>query len=520
MTTLQLQEPQGADAAPSPLRPSALREWAPLAVLMIGTFMIVLDFFIVNVALPSMQSGLHASATAIEWVVAGYGLTFAVFLVAAGRVGDRLGRRRTFAFGLAIFIVASALCGLAPNQGILVGARFAQGVGAALMSPNILSMLGVVYPGERRVRAITVYGMVMGLAAASGQLIGGLLIAANIAGSGWRAVFLMNVPIGLVCLALTPRLLPESRAERAPRLDVPGMVLVTAALVALVLPLVQGHAARWAPWTWVSFDVSAVLFATFAATQRRLHARGGSPLLDPVLFKNANLRSGLATQLAFWCGQAAFFLVLALYLQQGRGLSPLDAGLVFSILAVAYLAVSLRAPALTVRFGRDLVCAGSLLIAAGDVALWLFVDHYGSGGPLGLLAPGLILTGAGMGLAITPLTSTVLAHATPQTAGSISGALSTMQQVGNSLGVAITGVVFYGALDHGVATAFERSLVQLTVLLTAVALLSRLLPGRQPHTASAPAGTQTPEQSPPRTRTPAQAAGTAAGGPRTNDEAA
>ena len=135
--------------------------------------MIVLDFFIVNVALPSMQSGLHASATAIEWVVAGYGLTFAVFLVAAGRLGDRLGRRRTFALGLAVFIVASALCGLAPNQGILVGARFAQGVGAALMSPNILSMLGVVYPGERRVRAITVYGVVMGLAAASGQLIGG-----------------------------------------------------------------------------------------------------------------------------------------------------------------------------------------------------------------------------------------------------------------------------------------------------------------------------------------------------------
>ena len=487
MTTLQLQEPKGAAANAPSAPPSRLREWAPLVVLMIGTFMIVLDFFIVNVALPSIQTGLHASATAIEWVVAGYGLTFAVFLIASGRIGDRVGRRRTFAWGLAAFVVSSALCGLAPNEGVLVGARFAQGVGGALMSPNILSMLGVVYPGERRVRAITAYGLVMGLAAASGQLIGGLLIAANIAGGGWRTIFLINVPIGLAALALTPRLLPESRAEKAKRVDLLGMALVTGALVALVLPLVQGRNDGWPVWTWVSFGVSALLLATLAVTQRRLHARGGSPLLDPVLFKNRNLRSGLTTQLAFWCGQAAFFLVLALYLQQGRGLSPLKAGLVFSILAAAYLAVSMRAPSLTMRFGRDLVFVGALLIAAGDIALWLFVHHYGSGGPLGLLAPGLVLTGAGMGLAITPLTTTVLAHATPETAGSISGALSTMQQVGNALGVAITGAVFYGALDHGVATAFERSLVELTILLCAVAALSRLLPGRRTTAAAAPA---------------------------------
>src|SRR5580700_6699703 len=199
MTTLQLQQPQPAEAAPSPIR-GGLREWAPLVVLMIGTFMIVLDFFIVNVALPSIQTGLHAGTTAIEWVVASYGLTFAVFLIAAGRIGDRVGRRRMFALGLAGFVAASALCGLAPSEGVLIGARFVQGIGAALMSPNILSMLGVVYPGERRVRAITVYGIVMGMAAASGQLIGGLLIAANVAGAGWRTIFLINVPIGLVGL--------------------------------------------------------------------------------------------------------------------------------------------------------------------------------------------------------------------------------------------------------------------------------------------------------------------------------
>jgi MFS family permease len=360
---------------------------------------------------------------------------------------------------------------------VLVGARLAQGVGAALISPNILSLLGVVYPGERRVRAITVYGVVMGLAAASGQLIGGLLIAANVGGAGWRSIFLINVPVGLAGLAVTRRLLPESRAEQAKHVDVGGMALVTAALVALVLPLVQGQSAGWPAWTWMSFCVSAVLLGVFVISQRRLSARGGSPLLDPVLFRNPSLRSGLATQLAFWCGQAAFFLVLALYLQQGRGLSPLKAGLVFTVLAGAYLVVSLRAPALTMRFGRDLVFAGALVLAAGDIALWLFVHHYGSGGPIGLLVPGLVLAGAGMGLAITPLTTTVLAHATPETAGSISGALSTMQQVGNALGVAVTGAIFYGAVGHGVATAFGRSLVQLTGLLVGVAVLTKCLPG-------------------------------------------
>ena len=486
MTTIRLREAAKSDAS---LVPAAgrFREWAPLAVLMIGTFMIVLDFFIVNVALPSIQTGLHASQSAIEWVVAGYGLTFAVFLIAAGRIGDRIGRRRTFVIGLSTFVAASALCGFAPDEGMLVAARLAQGVGAALISPNILSLLGVVYPGERRVRAITIYGLVMGLAAASGQLIGGLLIAANVAGAGWRSIFLINVPVGVAGLAVSRRLLPESRAERAKHVDVAGMVLVTAALVALVLPLVQGQSAGWPAWTWMSFGLSAVLLVVFAITQRRLSARGASPLLDPVLFRNASLRSGLATQLAFWCGQAAFFLVLALYLQQGRGLSPLKAGLVFTILALAYLVVSLRAPALTMRFGRDLVFFGALVLAAGDIALWVFVHHYGSGGPLGLLAPGLVLAGAGMGLAITPLTTTVLAHATPETAGSISGALSTMQQVGNALGVAITGAIFYGAVDHGVATAFGRSLVQLTGLLVGVAILTKCLPGR-PTASTAPIG--------------------------------
>jgi EmrB/QacA subfamily drug resistance transporter len=450
--------------------------WLALPVLMAGTFLLVLDFFIVNVTIPALQRSLGASTSAIEWVVAGYGLTFAIFLVTAGRLGDRIGRRRAFSVGLALFVLASASCGLAPDARVLVGARLAQGAGAALVSANVLSILGVLYTGLRRVRAITVYGMVMGLSAAGGQLVGGLLIHADVAGAGWRSVFLINVPVGVVALMLAPRLVPESRAERASSIDVVGMVLATLGLTGLMLPLVDGRQQGWPAWTWASLAAGPVLLCGLAVHQRWLAGRGGAALLDPALLRIGALRSGLVTQLSFWCGQAALFLVLALYLQDGRGLDPLGAGLVFTILAAGYLVASLRAPALALRFGRNLITTGALVLAAGDGLLLLAVAHQGNGGSVALLAPGLVLAGAGQGLCITPLTATVLSFTDRQRAGTVSGVLSTMQQVGNALGVTITGFVFFGSLDGGYAGAFERALLQLGCLALAVAALSRFLP--------------------------------------------
>ncbi len=479
MTELDLASP--SPIAPSPRSPGipSGRRLSALPVLMCGVFMIVLDFFVVNVALPSMQADLHASTSAIEWVVAGYGLTFAVFLIAGGRLGDMVGRRRTFAAGLALFVVASAACGLAPNPTVLVVARLAQGMAGALISPNVLAIMGVAFPGPARVRAITVYGMVMGLAAAGGQLLGGILIQANLFGWGWRTVFLINVPVGLVALAFTRRLVPESRVEHAGRIDVGGNVLAILGMTALVLPLVEGTQLNWPAWTWVSLAAAPLMFTAFVAHQRRLARRGGTPLLDPALFGQRALLAGLGTQLVFWCGQASFFLVLALYLQKGRGLDALHAGLVFSILAVAYLVTSMRAPALTLRFGRSLIAVGAVTLALGDIALLAAV--HGDAASIGLLAPGLVLVGAGMGLCITPLTTTVLSHADGERAGSVSGALATMQQVGNAVGVAVTGVIFFGALSNGYQRAFELALVELAGLLLVVAVLTRLLPRAQAH---------------------------------------
>jgi MFS family permease len=425
-----------------------------------------------------MQTGLHASAGSVEWVVAGYSLTSAVFLITGSRLGDRYGRRLLFTVGLALFTLASAGCGVAPSATALVIARLAQGVGAAALMPNVLALIGALYDGPDRLRALSAYGMVMGLAAVGGQLLGGALLAANPAGLGWRTVFLINLPIGAVALALARPLMPESRAPRSGRVDVAGTVLATAAVTAIVLPLVEGQAHGWPLWTWLSLAASPLLVGGFVGQQRRLAAAGGDPLLAPGLFASRAFTAGLTGQLVFWCGQASFFLVLALYLQQGRGLSALDSGLVFTILAVAYLATSLRAPALTATHGRRVLAIGALALAAGHALLVGAVLVIGTGGSVLALTPGLLLVGAGMGLGITPLATLVMSSAPPEHIGSVSGVLATAQNIGSAIGVAGIGAIFYGALGHGSAVAFERGVGTLAVVLLVVAGLTRLLPPR------------------------------------------
>jgi EmrB/QacA subfamily drug resistance transporter len=459
--------------------PAALKNtrsrWLPLPVILAGTFMVVLDFFIVNVALPSMQAHLHASNGAIEWVVAGYGLTNAVFLITGARLGDRWGRVRVFTIGLALFTLASAGCGLAGTPEVLVISRLAQGCASALLMPVVLSIIGVLYDGADRARALAAYGMTMGFAAVSGQLIGGILVQANPAGLGWRSCFLINLPIGIAAVVLAPRVIPESRGAGG-RLDLTGTVLATLGLTAIVLPLVEGRAHGWPPWTWLSLAAAPVLLVAFALQQRRLDARGGTPLMPPRLFASRTFNVGLAAQLLFWFGQASFFLVLSLYLQLGRGMSALHSGLVFTILAAAYLMTSLRAPALTVRHGRRVLAAGAGMLVVGHLTLALTVADVGVGGSVLALAPGLALVGAGMGLCITPLASLLMAAAPPEHVGATSGVLSTMQNVGNAIGVAVVGVLFYGTVSHGFADAFQFSVIALAVVLAGVAALTRFIP--------------------------------------------
>ncbi len=458
--------------------------WAPLAVLMCGTFLVVLDFFIVNVALPSMQRDLHASDSGLEWVVAGYGLTFSALLIAVTRLGDRWGRRRMFSWGTALFVVASAACGAAPTMELLVGARLAQGVAGAMVSPMVLALLGDVYAGPRMPKAIGVYSTVMGLAAATGQLIGGVLIHLDLAGSGWRAIFWVNVPVGLAALALAPRLLPNRRNTDAQRIDLVELVLATVTLTALLLPLLEGRRLGWPLWTWLSLAGALVAAVLTVARSRAVLGRGGRPLVEPEAFRSWNVRVAITCQALLFVGMASYFLVLALYLQNGRGLGALSSGAVFTLVAVPYMLGTGNQRRLAARLGRWTVPVGAGLFALGHLALLAAVAEQGVGGSLVDLVPGLALAGFGMGIALTALIDAAMGTVEPAYAGAVSGVLSTAQQVGNALGVAIVGMVFFGAVSGGYAHALEWSLVVLIATTAAVAVLGTLL--RRRSTAGTP----------------------------------
>jgi MFS family permease len=318
----------------------------------------------------------------------------------------------------------------------------------------------------------------MGFAAAGGQLIGGALIAINPAGLGWRTCFLINVPVGLITLALTRRVIPVSGGQRRTQIDIAGTLLATATLTAIVLPLVEGRQQGWPAWTWTSFAAAPALLIAFVAHQRGVGRRGGSPLVDFSLFRARSFSAGLLTQLCFWAGQASFFVVLALYLQLGRGLAPLSAGLVFTVLAVAYLFASMLAPAMAARRGRVVIGLGAVVLAGGHLLLLGAVADIGTKESIAALVPGLLLVGAGMGFVLSPLAATILQTLDPDRAGTATGMLTTMQNVGNALGVAVTGVIFFSALHGGYARAFELAAGQLALLLLCVAALTRFLPRR------------------------------------------
>ena len=450
----------------------------PLAVLLTGTFLIVLDFFVVNVALPSIQRDLDADATALEWLVAGYGLSFGGLLLVASRVADRWGRRRVFVLGTGLFVLSSAACGLAPDVDTLLAARLVQGAAAAAIGPTVLSLIGDVYAGPHRVRALGAYATVMGVAAASGQLVGGLLIHLDLAGSGWRSIFLVNVPIGIAALVAAPRLLPDTRVA-TPRPDAFEALLVVGALTALVLPLVEGQRQGWPLWTWLTLAAAVVLGALAAMRGRSLRAQGAAPLVDAEAMRSRPVAAGLLGLTVLFTGMAAYFLVLALYLQDGRGLGALASGAVFTAVAVPYMVGTRNAAQVLGRLGaRSAITAAALTFGAGHGLLLLAVGQIGVGGSVLWLVPGLAIGGVGMGVALSGLVGVVLGSVQPQHAGTVSGTSSTLQQVGNAVGVALVGIVFFGRLDHGMVDAFEASLVYLVATTVAVAVAAALLPGR------------------------------------------
>lgn len=452
--------------------------WLAVSIVMAGTFMAVLDSFIVIVAGPAIRADLGAAGGALQWTFAGYQLTYAVFLITGGRLGDLYGRRRMFVTGLALFAASSVACALARTAVTLVVARFAEGLGAALMVPQVLAVITLLVPGRDRHRAFGALGVVIGLATIGGQVIGGLLVSADLFGSSWRPVFWINVPICLVTIVLAVRHVPESRAARARTLDVPGLVVLSAALFLLVVPLIQGRESGWPWWTWAGFAASLGCFAAFAAIERAAGRRGGDPLVRLSLFAARSFSLGIVLVVVVYCLLTSYYFVLAVALQDGLGMSALGSGLVYTPAAVTFFVFSLVASRLVPKHGRRVLEIGAIVIAAG-YASTVIVLTCGIAFTPRVTIPTLMLQSAGGGLLVTQLLNAVLTRIDPDDAGAASGVLSTAQQVGGALGVAGIGVVFFASFrptGQGAAHALAMSSVFTFVLAAAAAGLVYLLP--------------------------------------------
>jgi EmrB/QacA subfamily drug resistance transporter len=427
------------------------RRWVALAVVLTAGFMQLVDISIVNVAIPSIQRDLDATYAQIQWVLAGYQLAFAVMLITGGRLGDIFGRKRLFMIGMAGFTLASALCGLAQSPSMLIGSRVLQGFMGAIMFPQILSVIQVTFPPRERATAFGIFGATIGLATITGPLVGGLLIQADLLGLEWRPIFLVNVPIGVGALVAAARYLHESRAPRALRLDPVGVAIVTAGLLLLVYPLVQGRDLGWPLWTFLSMAAAVPVLAGFALYERHKKALDGSPLVDLDLFRQRSFVPGLAVAGIFFMGIPAFFLTFSLWLQIGLGFTALHAGLTGAPFAVGSALASAASVRLAPALGRRILSVGSLLLVAGMLALIWTVDRYGGSVTSWQLLPALLVCGLGLGCVVAPLVNVVLAGIRAQDAGSASGVLSTVQQVGGAVGVALIGVVFFGLLGSQAA---------------------------------------------------------------------
>jgi EmrB/QacA subfamily drug resistance transporter len=417
-----------------------------MSVVMAALFMAILDSFIVVVADPSIAADLHASASDVQWVLAGYQLSYAVFIITGTCLADRHGRKRTFLLGVTLFTLFSVVCALSPNAASLITARVIQGLGAALMVPQVFASVTVLVPAARRHKVYGVIGIVMGLATISGQVIGGLLIGANLFGSGWRSVFWVNVPIGIAMLLLSVRYVPETRSAANRKLDVPGVLVLSTALFLLVLPLIQGQQAGWSWWVRACFAGSAITFGLFVAIERGVERRGGDPLVPPALFGQRSFSLGLILVLALYALIYSYYLVLSVTMQQGLSMSALGAGLVYTPAAITFFVFSMVASRIIPKYGRRVLEVGAVILASGYLTTAVVLASGPRITPL-LVIPTLMLQSVGGGLAITPALNTVLSGIKPESAGVASGVLSTAQQCGGALGVAVIGAVYFSSFQ-------------------------------------------------------------------------
>lgn len=447
---------------------SAKKRTLALTVVSLAFVMDLLDSTIVNIAIPSIQSNLLASYSAIQWMVAGYALSFALLLVTGGRMGDVYGYKKIFMIGVGGFTVASLLSGLAWNPTALIFARLLQGSMAALMVPQVMSLMQVMYKPDERGKIMGLFGALGGLAASLGPIVGGLLIKANFFNLDWRPIFLINVPIGAFGLYAAAKYLPDGKSKHPLKLDLSGTAIVVVAMLLFIFPLIQGREYDWPAWALGMIAASLPVFALFAWWQKREEQEGRDPLIQPSLFRNRSFGVGLVINMVFEAAMLGFFLTFGLVQQIGLGFTPLHAAVTGVPLAVG-IAFTMGAvgPKLAIKLGRYAISFGTVVMAIGLLLTNLTIHHYILQTHSWQLIPGLFVIGVGMGLVFGSLFAAVLNGVDPAHAGSASGTLNAIQQVGGAIGIAVVGIVFFGQLNHGAATSFNSIEPELRHTLTA-----------------------------------------------------
>ena len=462
-----------------------------LVSLFLASTMELLDTTIVNVALPTIESSLHASGVQLQWMVAAYPLAFAIALITGSRLGDLLGRKRLFVGGLVGFTLMSAACGLAPTAAVLVTFRALQGLAAAAMIPQVLSSIQVMYPPAERAKAIALFTGLAGITAVLGPVLGAVLTDADIAGTGWRAIFLVNVPVGLVAVVAAVRWVPDSVSARRPGLDLRGVVTLAVGLLAVLYPLTMGRELGWPVWVYAVIAAGVLLLALFVRAQHRTERSGREPLVALSLYRGRSFAAGSAVHGLLFVAMGATFLCQTVYLQAGLGWTVLHAGLAgvpfaLSTSVFAGVGVAVLAP----RIGRRVLQLGAVVWAVGALVLILTVQGASAGTSTWAFIPGFVVAGAGFGLLVAPIGMFTVTDVPVEHAGSASGLVNTTGQLGSAIGVAVIGTVFFSLVDsHAPAVpsamfgpAFQVALGALVALMVAATVAAHHLPA---HAAAA-----------------------------------
>ncbi|MEV4615547.1 MFS transporter [Kitasatospora sp. NPDC049258] len=461
--------------------------WAALFVILAAEVMDLLDSLVTNIAAPSIRADIGGGETTIQWLGAAYTLAMALGLITGGRLGDIFGRRRMYLIGAVGFTLGSVACGLAQEPGQLVAARVFQGLLGAVMLPQGLGILKEIFSEKEQATAFGLFGPVMGLSTVGGPILAGWLVDADLWGTGWRMIFLINIPLGLFAIAGGLAFLPEWKSARTVRLDLAGALLAALGSALIVFPLVQGREHDWPAWAFALIGLSIAVFAFFAWFENRKSNRGGDPLVEPSLFRKRGFSGGMVLGLAFFSAMTGFWLTFSLYTQIGLHYSPFKAGLAGIPSSIGMVVAFVSSQAL-LKFGRKVMHGGLIVMALGVGAVILTLQLAGIDVTPWQLAPALAVTGLGMGFVMAPFFDTVLASVEPHETGSASGTLTSVQQLGAALGTAILGTVFFEQIKtnsfvHAEQITLGVEIAMLAVVFGAIFLLPK---HARPHSEAGP----------------------------------